>query len=363
MMKQNIRVCHFTSVHDQLDDRIYLKECCSLFQAGYEVYIVARGESKNINGIHIIGCGKPKNRIARILFFSKKIYRVACKLDCDIYHFHDPELLPYGLRLSRQGKKVIFDSHEDVPAQILDKYWIPQVVREIVSMIYKKYETHALKKFDATVAATNHIAKQFQGRGRNITVINNYPRLDDIVFQESDFELRDNIICYAGGISDIRGETVMINAIEKTDANLYLAGQWNINGGNIPEHVKYLGKIDRNQVNDLYGKSIAGVLLYQPAKNHFESQPIKLFEYMAAGLPVIASDFELWKKIVEGNSCGICVNPTDVNAIVEAIVILLKDKKMAQTMGECGYKAVTEKYNWKIEEKKLVALYMRILNC
>lgn len=125
--------------------------------------------------------------------------------------------------------------------------------------------------------------------------------------------------------------------------------------------VKYLGMISREKVNQLYGKSRAGIVLYQPAKNHFESQPIKLFEFMAAGLPVIASDFPLWKKIVEGNQCGICVNPTDVNEVRKACVHLLKRPELGRRMGLAGRKAVVQKYNWNCEKDKLLNLYQELL--
>ncbi len=141
------KICHFTSAHEQFDDRIYLKECVSLANTGYEVYIVARGETQKLNGVNLIGCGIQKGRLGRILGFSRKIYKAARKLNCDVYHFHDPELLPYGVKLKKAGKKVIFDSHEDVPAQILDKEWIPFLFRKLISKIYRKYETYAVKQY------------------------------------------------------------------------------------------------------------------------------------------------------------------------------------------------------------------------
>lgn len=359
MIKDNktIRVCHFTSAHNQLDDRIYLKECVSLKKNGYEVYIVARGESQVINGITIVGCGEPKNRRERMGTFARRVYKEALSLDCDIYHFHDPELLPYGVKLVHKGKKVIFDSHEDVPAQILDKTWLPGFVRKMVSTLYKKYETYAVKQLNGVITATEHIAEQFKERSKNIEVINNYPILTDIIYHDVPFKNRNRIICYAGGISEIRGEQVMMNSIRNTNAELHLAGPWKNKTEFADKKVFYYGNLSRKEVNDLYSKSMAGILLYQPAENHYESQPIKMFEYMAAGLPVICSDFELWKEIIEKNNCGICVNPNNIVEISNAINYIVENPQKAETMGRNGYKVVKEKYNWDVEEKRLYRFY------
>lgn len=121
--------------------------------------------------------------------------------------------------------------------------------------------------------------------------------------------------------------------------------------------VKFIGRINREQVNELYGSARAGICIYQPAANHFEAQPIKMFEFMAAGLPVVASDFPLWKEIIENAQCGICVNPQDSNAVKEACEALIFNPENAEAMGRTGRSAVEETYNWNIEEAKLLALY------
>jgi glycosyltransferase involved in cell wall biosynthesis len=95
--------------------------------------------------------------------------------------------------------------------------------------------------------------------------------------------------------------------------------------------------------------------------NHIDAQPNKMFEYMSAGLPLIASDFPLWREIVEGNDCGVCVDPADPAAIAEAIDRLVENPDLARRMGENGQRAVHERYNWAIEEKKLLALYDTVL--
>lgn len=218
-------ICHLTSAHSSNDIRIFVKECCSLADNGYNVFLVAKGESRISNKVNIIGVGEqPQKRINRMLFFSRKIYRKSIDLDCDLYHFHDPELLPYALKLKKKGKVVIFDCHEDVSAQILGKQWIPKIYRAIISKLYKMYETFVVKRLDAVIAATPYIGDLFKNINSNVVVINNFPRLDDIYFQTKPFSERDKAVCYVGAISKIRGEEIMLKIAEDTDITLLLAG-------------------------------------------------------------------------------------------------------------------------------------------
>ena len=357
-----MRICHFTSVHDWNDDRIFLKECQSLVKAGHEVYIVAEGIDCDVAGVHVIGCGeKPLGRRARMGDFARLVYEKACDLDCAVYHFHDPELLPYGMKLKEKGKIVIFDSHEDVPGQIMSKEWIPVPLRWIISRLYRMYESYAVRKFDAVVTATPYIATLFKNRAKKVVVINNYPKLDDIVFQKKPFKEREAIVCYAGGISEIRGEKIMIEAMRGIpNAKLVLAGPCEEEKGISTGNIKYLGKVSRAEVNKLYGNSRVGIVLYQPAPNHYESQPIKMFEYMAAGIPVVCSDFPLWKRIVLESRCGLCVDSTNVKEVEAACVQLLFNVERAQEMGRCGRNMVERKYSWLVEERKLLGLYNEV---
>lgn len=350
------KVCHLTSAHTQEDIRIFHKECVSLADAGYDVYQISCGNTYDKKGVHIVGIGpKVTGRFARMRKTAGEIYKVALKIDANVYHLHDPELLPYGLKLKRLGKKVIFDSHEDVPDQIMDKDYIARPLRKIVSVSYRNYESHVIKQLDAVVAATPHIAEKFKGRCRKVVTVNNYPLLDDIQFHEKSFIEREEIICFAGGISELRGEKIMVNAMQGVEGQLIMAGDHEIESP-LP-NIRYIGRLNRDKVNELYGSARAGIVIYQPARNHIESQPIKLFEFMAAGLPMVASNFPLWRKIVEDNNCGICVDPTNKNAVRAACVDLLSNPEKGQQLGRNGRKAVLEKYNWANEEKTLLALY------
>ena len=121
--------------------------------------------------------------------------------------------------------------------------------------------------------------------------------------------------------------------------------------------LKFIGKINRKEVNELYGRARTGIVIYQPAANHMESQPIKMFEFMAAGLPVVASNFPLWKGILEDAGCGICVDPTKADEVRDACIYMIEHPAEAQEMGRKGRTAILDKYSWTKEEQKLLDLY------
>ena len=166
-----------------------------------------------------------------------------------------------------------------------------------------------------------------------------------------------------GGIARIRGAFEMLNAVEKTTCRLLLAG--NFEAGLEQELMKMpgwpqvepLGFVDRTGVQATMARSIAGMVLFYPEPNHINAQPNKMFEYMSAGIPVIASNFPLWKEIIEGSECGICVDPLDPEEIARAIQFIVEHSAEAKQMGKNGRKAVEQTFNWEKEEKKLIKVY------
>jgi len=368
-----IKIVHLTSVHSFQDTRIFWKECISLANAGYEVSLVAPCSQEaptSISNVNFIAFPKAQNRFMRMLWSTWLVYKTALTVPAALYHFHDPELIPVGILLKIfHGKKIIYDVHEDLPKQILSKNWIPERLRYAIAYLMEKVESFGAKIFDALVTATPGIENRFKNKAQRTENINNYPILSEFSsVVKIRREKKENAVCYVGGISDIRGIFEIVEAIAPLNVNLLLAGKfvgddtrksvektpgWN--------RVVELGYVNRNQVAETLEKSVAGLVTLHPVPNYLDSQPVKMFEYMAAGLPVIASNFPLWRQIVEGNNCGICVDPLNSAEISQAIQWILDNPEQAQEMGRNGYKAVVEKYNWDVEAVKLKKLYQDLL--
>lgn len=360
------KIAHLTSVHSRDDIRIFLKECCSLARAGYDVsLIVADGKGDELkNGVKIFDVGLIESRLSRMLNTTKKVYKKAIALNVDVYHFHDPELIPIGLKLKKLGKKVIFDSHEDFSGDILTKDYMSFLSRHIISATFKLYDTWACKKFDIIITATPAIRKLYNDRGCKTEVINNFPMIGEL---STSIVQRQKIACFVGAQGAIRGLVELVNSIEKVNGKLYLAGPISSNEfknklESLPgwKNVVDLGILPRSEVATLLAKSTVGLVTYLPAPNHIDAQPNKLFEYMSAGLPVIASNFPLWKEIIENDNCGLCVDPESPDEIADAIQFFFDNPDKAEQMGDNGIRAVNETYSWQIEERKLIDLYIRL---
>ena len=365
------KVCHMTSVHGAEDVRIFRKECVSLAKAGYEVYLVERGESYEKNGVHIIGVGDiPASRRRRMIEGAKKVYEAAKAVDADIYHLHDPELLPYGLKLKKAGKKVIFDSHEDVPADILEKPWIPTQLRKPVSRLYTCYENGFLRKIDGVIGVTPSLCDRLRTVNTNAEMITNYPIWENGLPQP---RFRENKVIFPGLLSNLWSIDTLVQAAEQLPGLTIELRSGNVENGLLPSlqampgwsQVHFPGRASHEEVMCLMTECLCGMALCRPCPNTGGKLGTlgntKIFEYMMAGIPVVCTDFVLWREIVEDWNCGICVKPDDVDAVVNAIRFFMDHPDQAREMGANGRCAVKEKFNWSVEEKKLLALYGEVL--
>ncbi len=362
------KVCHITTVHNAKDTRIFQKECVSLAKHGFDTHLIVANQKSEIDqGIQIHNItSTTSGRLQRMRKTTQIAFEKAMEIDAEIYHFHDPELLPVGIKLKKKGKKVIYDTHEDVPRQILSKYYIPSIVRPVIAKVFEIYENRIAAKMDAIITATPFIRDRFLKINPNTVDVNNYPIFEKFNIENPKEKTHD--ICYVGLMSKIRGIEEMIRMLEFTDAKMTLIGEFQSKEEeefikSLPtwKKVNFLGKMNRKEVAEILSQSKMGIVIFHPEPNHINAQPNKIFEYMAASLPIVTSDFPLWKSIVTKHNAGVCANPLKPREIAKAINVLLENEEQSIQMGKNGQQAVQDVFNWKQEEKKLIKLYQQIL--
>lgn len=364
------RIAHLSSAHPRDDTRIFVKQCRTLAAHGHAVtLVVADGLGDALRDqVRILDVGRQSGRGRRMLVSTTRVLDKAIALDADIYHLHDPELIPAGLRLKHLGKKVIFDAHEDLPVQLLAKPYLWPPVRRLLAHACGLAERLALARFDGIIAATPFIRDKFLRIHPRCVDINNYP-LPAEFDGAAAWDDKPAEACYVGNIAAIRGirELVRACALLRTPARLALGGRFaepalerEVRAYPGWSRVRALGQLDRAGVRGVLARARAGLVTLHPLRNYRDALPVKMFEYMAAGIPVIASDIPQWRAIVDANGCGLCVDPYDPRAIAAAIDTLVQQPALARQMGERGQRAIALHYNWSNEAAKLVDFYAQL---
>lgn len=364
------RICHLTSVHPVLDDRILFKECMSLRDAGYEVvFVVPNVDGQSFSGIQILELPVFKGRLKRLLLGSIAAFRFAMRSKAQLIHFHDPELMPVGVLLRLCGRKVVYDVHENIVQQIRYKPWLnPRMLRHLLSGIIWVVEKFCCLFFNGIVAATDEIAEKFVPV--KTTVVRNFPILK--WSQEIHYErLTSEVPCivYAGGLTEIRGIREIIQAlpllhrpikfmlIGRFDEKSYEQECRSLEGW---QYVDYKGFMPLKEVYRHVASADIGIAMLYPIENYLGSLPVKAFEYMAFGLPMILSDFPFWKKLF--GECALFANPHHSKEIAKAILKLLEDKDLCDRLGARGKEMVQQEMNWETESHRLLTHYKRVLH-
>jgi len=379
-----MKVCMLTSVHPPFDPRIFHKEAQTLVQAGYEVTLIAPHDKKseNVDGVQIMGLPRYKRRFYRPLNWWR-ILRMALRQKADVYHFHDPELLPIGLWLQWwTGRPVVYDAHEHYPDTILVREWILLPARKPISSLFNFIELHLGALFSAVAVADDEVEARFQKVSSRVVKLYNFP-LQHIFRTEQNAEAesfeRPNSVVHVGLLSKERGVWIMLDAISdliniyNLDLTLTLVGRPSsltlekqvkncVQARGIASHIELVGQVSHVEVPRYTRRARVGWVPWQPVEKHCKNIPTKMFEYMACGLPIVASDLPPIRRFIAESACGILVNATNAHEHAEAILYLLDHPDEAQRMGENGRKAVKEKYNWESEGRKLLRLYEELLS-
>lgn len=368
---RTLKIVHLTSVHSALDSRIFKKECRSLARAGFDVTVVGPHPVDTVEeNVRILAVKKHQSRIARMTRTVWSVFQTVKNLDADVYHFHDPELIPVALILRRSGKNVVYDIHEDFPRDLLFKPYLPLWSKWLLSKLADSLEKLSCRYFSGLVSVTPSIAARFQAVNRRTVIVRNYPFPEELIGTEPhDWESRNLAAAYVGTITPQRGIAEMVKAMARLPDSL--AATLQIAGDQISEaftkldgwsRVRFHGPLDQPSTYRLLRSVRVGIVCEHPIPTFLEAMPVKLFEYMGTGLPVVASDFPLWRKMLSGLECAIFVDPLNINEIADAIEYLLTHPKEAQEMGRRGQAAVVDHLNWNTQLPKLVGLYSELAN-
>ncbi len=355
------------------DGRILERYCKSLTKK-YEVYLVAPNTESHVEeGVHIVGVPLPtiNQRLKRYLSLSK-ILKSLYEIDADLYHFHDPELMGLGLKLKSRGKKIVFDSHEDILNQISNKGFIPKPLRKIVKSIYGIHERYCLKRYDAVVSVTGFIVDRLKMINPNTYQITNYPKYEERIIPKRQW---DRTICFAGLLSEDWMLNRIVSVLPQVNAKLLMAGLYATDKylntlKTLPGwgNVEFLGTLPHNEVINLYNISSIGLAIecYTNPNVGYRTGSLgvtKIPDYMASGLPVIVSDSIVWGEIVRKYQCGVVVNnPEDQEEIATAIKYILDNPKVAEEMSINAKKATQEVFNWDTQERVLFDIYKKLLD-
>jgi glycosyltransferase involved in cell wall biosynthesis len=371
-VQKQIKVVHLTSVHPPFDNRIFYKECRSLAAAGFDVVLIAPHErSETVEGVYIKGISKPANRLERMTKTAWNIFRAARSEDAQIYHFHDPELISVGFLLRMSGSKVIYDVHEEFYTSVLQKPYLPRLARPILAVVLSCVE-RILQRFFHIVLAERYYTRRFP---RGTTVLN-YPVYESIDCLAGISQNRNTPrFIYTGGITADRGAYIHAGVVnQRKDVEVHFVGRCapetatrmrEIAGANA-DRIFIEGEghfVPHRRILERYreGGWMGGLAIFPPTPHYIEKELTKFFEYMAAGIPVICSNFPRWRSLIEQSGVGLCVEPENSEQIQKAISYLVEHPHEARAMGERGQRAVREHFNWRSEEKHLLQLYKRIL--
>ena len=369
---QKAESIHLASTHPPFDTRIFHKECKALAKAGYRVsLIVPHTRDEVVDGVRLRAVPLPKNGKERLSKTLGQIYRAALAESKDaIFHVHDAELIFHTFLLKLRGRTVVYDAHENTHRQVMHQHWIPRLLRRPVSVVMRLAEWLGGRWFDGVIAAVPEILKNFPG-GR-AKVVFNFPIADELRLAEPvPYAARPLRVAYVGSITEARGAREMVAALDRLPEDLpvelVLGGPFQ--PASLEEAVRQMpgaaraqfrGWLRRDQVAGVLGRARAGIVTLHPTPQYVDSYPTKLFEYMSTGLPVIASDFPLWRRIVEEAQCGVLVDPLDPDAIAEAMQWMLDHPGEAAAMGARGREAILDRYSWEQETPTLLAVYEEV---
>jgi glycosyltransferase involved in cell wall biosynthesis len=378
-------ICVITSVHEPFDGRIFHRECRTLSQASHRVTLVAPAdfERQVHDGVEILGVPRPSSRLQRPLLWLR-LARLVPRLEPDVIHFHDPELLllvPFFRLLLRRGVKLVYDVHEYFVDDVATKYWIPSWLQPVAMRLARWLERRLTAHVDGIVCAVEEQKPLYADQQAAVVVARNLPiaRIFEGAEPHSELAVNRPKLIYVGLILPERGIDVLLEAVrilvcQGRDIRLYLIGRETspgymrdirafVEANELIDKVHWLGYVPHDKIKHYLVNANIGVAPGLRTRQ-YENPGIctKLFEYMICSLPVVSADHPHRKRYIDECDCGFTVPPQDASAHAEAIAWLIDHPEESQAMGSRGRKMVLDHYTWEEERSRLLAFYESLLD-
>lgn len=396
-MRSNIRICFLADKHDLYDDRIYWKMAVPLVKRGYEVYylLIQNKNEKGITkeGIHfeilkletfsknkylnfILKNIKPNNNY-------KKLYKKSKGINAEIYHFHDLWINKIGVKLKKLKQKpgVFYDAREPYAEDYISYSSNKGLLQKGIiffAKIVDYWEKKKAKSYDMVFSNEDIVRDNFRnvlGVDRAQTLYNftdNYQLFNNKSISEKQYDF-----IYSGSITALRGafkilEATKIIVADLPNVKVVFVGKYSpdslksemqnfIDSNNLHKNIELHSFVNYSEISNYYNNSKIGFITPLPEPSFKIKMFIKIFEYMAYGIPIIGSDFGHIKEYVNKENCGVLVNPESAIEISKAMMKLLTEVETYNLYSRNGRSATLEKYKWDFELERLIGFYERSL--
>ncbi len=371
------RVVQLCSAHPSTDARVFQRTSVPLQEAGYEVHLIATdpaAQAYDHDGVTIHPIPHIDSSMARIKR-RDMVANMAMALNPDVIHVHEPELL--GATLARAGKTpVIYDVHELFFEVLRDRDWVPKPLRPVASTLWRLREQMLIRKCAGLIVVTDQVAEPYQKLRPDLVILPNYADLrGPLSLPKVERSGRD---CIFNGTLDLnRGILQLIDAFgilrdRGVEARLLIAGKADqataelmrarVCDLGLEEVVTLQGPYHPAEGQAMANAASIGVVPHLPsAGNNNAAWPVKLFEYLALGLPLVVSDLAPHHHLLDGHDVALFCDPRQHESIADQIQHLIEHPDEARAMGDRSRALAQSHYDWNLVRPRLLDLYNRIL--
>jgi glycosyltransferase involved in cell wall biosynthesis len=370
-----IRVCHISSLQTDFDARIFHRQCIPLAEMGMEVSFVGpHPGDRSTNGMKVIATPRRRNRFTRMVSTFLLLPK-ALRTRADFYFLNDPELLPVGIALKLLCRgKVVYDSREDYPDMMMHKKYLPRFCRPVAAWMLAALEQGCSSMFDGIMTADAATMRRMATvSGSKKLVLYNFPSLQLFSLPPTR-KIYDFV--YRGGLSDRAGTWVLLDALsilrsEGCNTKTLIIGyadspaSWDqiakrIEDLGLKDSIELSARISHSKMPEMLARARIGICPLLAVPKFLRNIPVKIFEYWASGLPVIASDLGPIRPFFKQHVHGSLVPPGDSRILAEAMRQMLEHPEEAARMGQLGREAVVQRLNSESELSKLTRFIARM---